>query len=60
MKIGIGGLSKNSERKYKFFGKWYKPWTWFNWKKVTIIKEFELIEFSFVTNPVNKECRIKK
>lgn len=59
-KMGVGGIPTNLNKKWAFFGKWYKPWTWLQWGKVTLIKNFDLIEFSFVTVPVNEKCRIKK
>jgi len=54
--IGIGGKIKESKKIW--LGKWYKPWTWF--KYGFEIKDFELMEFSFVPDFSNRDAYINK
>ena len=43
----------------KWIGKWYKPWTWFQYDNIYYVDDFNLLSFSFVENPINKNCYIK-
>lgn len=44
---------------WKFFGKWYKPWTWLRWSKIYTINEFKLWDFSFISNPTDPNTVMK-
>lgn len=58
--VSFGGRVKESGVKWKWYGVWYKPWTWLKWKKLYIVKDFQLLEFSFVSNPIDPNAKIKE
>lgn len=53
------GEVKVGESYWKWYGVWYKPWTWLYWTKVYIINEFQLWDFSFISNPTDPNTIIK-
>jgi hypothetical protein len=57
MSFGAGGKVTKSHKEW--IGKWYKPWTWFSKKYVIeVIDDFQLINVSYVSNPVDPLCKI--
>ena len=46
--LAIGGTIKDAEQETIFLGRWFKPWTWGNWQRVTVIKRFDFHSISLV------------
>ena len=61
MSVGVGGRMEfdKGKRRWMFNGRWWKPWTWFRWRRYYEVTNLQMVEVSLVKQPPDPVCGIR-